>query len=243
MKITFLGSSHGVPEPHRQCACAMIEISGRYYFIDMGVMAINDLVTRGIKIDDVKGIFITHMHGDHTNGLISFADLISWYFKTADPVIYLPKIEGAKVIEDWIAVTGSTKRDLHYEEVTPGLMYDDGFIKITAFPTQHCYKSYAYLVEAEGKNVLFTGDLRKPEVDFPEIIKEKSMDLVICEAAHFPAVEYFPIFKDCDIKKVCVNHHAPWNIPHIQQLAKDMDPIPVVMANDGLELTVSAANC
>lgn len=43
------------------------------------------LRTRGIEVEDIKGIFITHMHGDHTNGLISFVDLISWYFKTAGP--------------------------------------------------------------------------------------------------------------------------------------------------------------
>ena len=87
MRITFIGASHGVPEPNRKCSCTMIEISGRYYFIDMGTPSIDHLVTAGIPVDAVKGIFITHMHGDHTNGLVSFIDLISWYFKTADPTI------------------------------------------------------------------------------------------------------------------------------------------------------------
>lgn len=35
MKITFIGSSHGVPEPHRKCSCIMIEIGEQVYFIDM----------------------------------------------------------------------------------------------------------------------------------------------------------------------------------------------------------------
>jgi len=65
----------------------MLEIKGRYYFIDMGTPVIDHLVTAGIPIDAVKGVFITHMHGDHTNGLIHFVDLISWYFKTSDPTI------------------------------------------------------------------------------------------------------------------------------------------------------------
>lgn len=235
MKITFLGSSHGVPEPNRRCACTMIEVSGRYYFIDMGVMAINDLMTRGIKVEDVKGVFVTHMHGDHTNGLIHFVDLISWYFTKTDPVICLPKLESVKVIKDWLKVTGSGERELQYRETTPGAVYDDGFIKVTAIPTQHCEKSYAYLVEAEGKSVLFTGDLRRPNVDFPAVIQERKLDLVVCEAAHFPATEYAPIFEGSDVEKILVTHYVPWNIPNVQQLAEMLKPIPVALTNDGLE--------
>lgn len=85
MQITFLGASHGVPEANRRCSCTLIETNGRYYFIDMGVNAIDALRTRGIEVEDVKGIFITHMHGDHTNGLISFVDLISWILKPPIP--------------------------------------------------------------------------------------------------------------------------------------------------------------
>ena len=53
MKITFLGSSHGVPEPHRRCSSAMIEVGENVYFVDMGVMAICDLVDRGIPVERV----------------------------------------------------------------------------------------------------------------------------------------------------------------------------------------------
>ncbi len=98
MRITFIGSSHGIPEPNRKCSCTMVEIKGRYYFIDMGTPAIDHIVTAGIPIDAVKGVFITHMHGDHTNGLIHFVDLISWYFKTSDPTIFLPTDQDFPVI-------------------------------------------------------------------------------------------------------------------------------------------------
>ena len=78
MKITFIGSSHGVPEANRRCACTMLEIAGRYYFVDMGTMAMDVLRTKGISPDDVNGVFITHKHGDHTDGLPQFVDLCSW---------------------------------------------------------------------------------------------------------------------------------------------------------------------
>ena len=100
MKITFVGSRHGVPEPNRKCSCIMIEIGEQIYFVDMGTSAIDALQTKGLAVDAVKGIFITHMHGDHTNGLIQFVDLLTWKFKTADPIIFLPVMDAVKVIND-----------------------------------------------------------------------------------------------------------------------------------------------
>ena len=75
MKIVFFGSSHGVPEPNRKCSSVMIEVSDNRYFIDMGTQSIEQLISRNIPIESVKAIFITHMHGDHSDGLISFIDL------------------------------------------------------------------------------------------------------------------------------------------------------------------------
>ena len=130
MQITFLGASHGVPEANRRCSCTLIETNGRYYFIDMGVNAIDALRTRGIEVEDVKGIFITHMHGDHTNGLISFVDLISWYFKTADPEICLPNLEGVEAIRAWLKANHCEMRDLRFKKITDGTIFDLSLIHI-----------------------------------------------------------------------------------------------------------------
>ena len=238
MRITFLGTSHGVPEANQRCSCTMIEAGGRYYFVDMGVLPIEQLRTRMISPDLVKGVFVTHMHGDHTNGLLSFVDLISWYFQMAEPVICLPSMAGVKVISDWLSVNQVQMRPLEFRQVEPGTVFDDGVLKVTAVATQHCENSFAYVAEADGKRVLFTGDLRRPDVDFPQIAREKEMDLVICEAAHFPATEYEPILRECKVKKVCVNHYAPWNIPYIQKLEGNMKELPVVLVHDGTEIVL-----
>ena len=63
MKIVFLGSSHGVPEPNRKCSSALIEAGGSKYIVDMGTNAIEDLITRGIAAREIRAVFITHMHG------------------------------------------------------------------------------------------------------------------------------------------------------------------------------------
>lgn len=238
MRITFIGASHGVPEPNRKCSCTMIEISGRYYFIDMGTPTIDHLVTAGIPVDAVKGVFVTHMHGDHTNGLIPFIDLLSWYYKTADPVICLPNISAVKAIENWIIATQSSARELNYKEVQPGVIFDDGFLKVTAIPTLHCERSYAYFLEAEGKSILFTGDLGHPDKDFPVIAKEHETDLIVCESAHFDATDYLPHLKECKTKLIYVNHYQGKKIPSVLKLAADMGDVPVRLAYDGSEISL-----
>jgi ribonuclease BN (tRNA processing enzyme) len=236
MRIKFIGASHGVPEPNRKCSCTMIEIQGRYYFIDMGTPIIDHLVTAGIPIEAVKGIFITHMHGDHTNGLIHLVDLLSWYYKTSDPVIFLPKTDCVTIIEDWLKANHTPARQLCYEEVRPGVIYNDGFLKVTAVQTLHSDCSYAFFLEAEGKSVLFTGDLKHPDRDFPAIAKKYETDLIVCESAHFDATDYLPHLKECRTKLIYVNHYQSRKIPSILQLAQDMGDIPVKQAYDGSEI-------
>jgi len=239
MKITFIGSSHGVPEPNRKCACTMITIQDRIYFVDMGCPGIDALTCRGLHVNDVKGIFITHMHGDHTNGLISYLDLISWYYKEANPTVILPNIQSVSAIETWIYATGSKPRALNYQETKAGVIYNDGVLKVTAIPTQHCEKSYALLLEAQGKRVLFTGDLchKGPQVDFPDL-SDAPADLVICEAAHFPATAYEAVFPKYDIRRVIVHHYQPKYIPSILELAETPGMPPVSMAHDDLEVVL-----
>ena len=215
----------------------MIEVGENVYFVDMGVMAICDLVDRGIPVERVKSIFITHMHGDHTNGLIHFADLISWYYTGANPEIYLPLLEGKEIINRWIALSCHATRDLQYRQVTEGLLYDDGILRVTAARTCHTDSSYSYRLEADGKTVLFSGDLCKPAVDFPAELA-KGVDLAICEGAHFPATEYKPFLETASPGRVVINHYAPWNVPHIMQLAKELPEMHVTMANDGMEITL-----
>ena len=239
MRITFLGASHGVPEAHRKCSCAMITLGAGQdavrYFVDMGVMAIDWMRTAGIPVSSARAIFITHMHGDHTNGLPHFVDLCSWYFKDANPTVFLPEEEAIPALSGWLAANGTSLREEIRCEIThDGVIYDDGRLTVTAFRTRHCRTSYAYLVEAEGKRVLFTGDLshKGPADDFPRATLADGLDLAICESAHFPATEYAPLFAENPPRHVVINHYQPRLYPSICALAEALAPTPVDAATD-----------
>ena len=237
MRISFLGTSHGLPEPNRQCSCVMLEISGQYYFVDMGMLAINELITRGIPVDAVKGVFITHMHGDHTNGLPGFVDLLTWYYKTANPTFCIPQQEGIDALKKWVTTTVQMNaiREFNFVTVHPGVVYEDNLVKVTAIPTRHCDRSFAYLIEAEGKRLLFTGDLKHPSEDFPDVVKQMPLDVVVCEAAHFSPANYLPIFQQGDIKTIFITHYAPKFIGPVLQLRADFTDAEIRLPHDGLD--------
>lgn len=235
MKITVIGSSHGVPEPKRKCTSFLVEVEDKLYFIDMGTSGIDPLVNRGLRPEAVQAVFITHMHGDHTAGLIPFVDLLTWYFRTADPEIFLPSMDIAQALTGWLQVTTPPPlRPIRYRQVTEGEIFFDGTARVTAFPTRHCPNAHAFLFEAEGKRILFAFDLKHPGTDFPRA--EGPIDLLICEAAHFAATEYLPVLEDREVKQLAVTHYYEPFVPSVLQLkdALARQGIPVTVAMDDM---------
>ena len=221
----------------------MIEIAQTRYFIDMGANAMETLITKGISPETVKTVFVTHMHGDHTDGLIPFIDLCNWYFKAATPAFYLPTdVEQVKtILSGWLTCNGCPMRDFEFNRVHEGALYDDGTLKVTAYRTKHIAESYCYIVEAEGKRVFFSGDMccNGPQNDFPTCIFDKPVDLAICEAAHFHATEYLPMFKgQTNLKKLCFNHYSDLHLASVIEMKDILSDIPVIRVFDGMEITV-----
>jgi len=71
MDLLFLGTSAGVPTKARNVsATAVIEASGsQWYLVDCGEGTQHRLLHTPLSIRDLRGIFITHVHGDHCFGL------------------------------------------------------------------------------------------------------------------------------------------------------------------------------
>ena len=229
MKITFLGSSHGIPSAERFCTCMMIEVNEKLYFIDAGA-PVADLVLRyGKHPNDIKAVFCTHHHGDHTDGLLNLTDLCGWAFRETSFDIFVTKAEQAEVLKACVAIASrpvDTDR-LRYHTASEGTVFEDENVKITYFRTRHCepFPSYAILVEAEGKKALFSGDLSNmlDKNDFPVYPMENETDLVVCEMAHFGREQIEPYMAQLKTGKMLFNHVNYWKDVDKFADIKDMD--------------------
>jgi len=240
MKLIFVGTSHGVPEKDRRCSSYLLEVGGSYYIIDMGTQTIEDLRRREIAIENVRLVICTHPHGDHTDGLVSFVDLLNWYFKQAQTKILVPDERLIPLLKAWAQISDNGKPvrdDLFLSAYAAGIAYEDEHLRLTAIPTQHCANAYAFLVEAEGKKLLFTGDLCRPDVDFPTVAFETELDLIICELAHFSPDTCVAAFDRTKAKRILHTHinESRWRDALSAQLNRP-HPYAYGAAYDGMEL-------
>lgn len=217
MKITFLGTSHGVPAADRYCSCTMLESGNSVYLIDAGAPVVDCLLREGKHVNELRAAFITHIHGDHTNGLFHLVDLMNWYYKESAADFYIPEQSLIDTVETVVkTVSGfSLNRDrLRMHCVESSLVYEDENIRVEYIPTAHMgerHQTYSILVTEGTNRVLFSGDFSGmlSKKDVPTIIAEDGLDLFLCELAHFGLRELSPYLDTCKAKRVYFNHVFP----------------------------------
>lgn len=246
MKITFLGTSHGVPAADRYCSCTMLEVNGNRYFIDAGAPLIDLLLDRGVDMNSVKAIFTTHMHSDHVDGVLPLTSLFTWYYQTTSIDVYLTEERGLKLFPDMLEAlnNGLDSERVRFRLMDEHTTYEDENIRVTPIPTRHLAgqgrPAYSYLVEAEGKKVLFSGDLSQGlgEKDFPAYVLENEVDLMVCEMAHFGVADVQPYLERCKAKELLFNHVYPLNKLDEINALNGRYGYPIRTVNDGDETTL-----
>ena len=240
MKVTFLGTGDGVPTKDRFCSSAIVEVNGSTYMIDAGAPVTDLLLRHGKDINSLKAVFLTHHHGDHCNGLLGLLEICSWAFREADFDIYASEqrvIDAFTTTADIMADLFKPDR-LRFHLGHEGLVYQDENVKITYFPTLHCHPRpcYSVLVEAEGKKVLFSGDLSNylAREDFPKYVLENKVDLFVLEFAHFNTKHVGPYLPNVKTDRLYLNHINPLFYSMAEEIRDKNDlPYPVVLACDG----------
>lgn len=240
MKITFLGTSHGLPQADRCCSSLLLEIGEKAYLIDGGAPVGDILIKKGFDFAKIKAIFTSHAHSDHTYGMLQFISLCNWYYKNVNMDIFLTEESVSEAIKNLELAT--TKRldeeRLRRKIISKGVIYNDDVLKVTAFPTNHMppYPSYCLVFDAEGKRFIYTGDLQVINADdFPEIAKTEVSDLIVTEAAHFDAEVILEKTVVCPVKRVAVIHIARDIVKQISVIeqANEKTDIEFMVPNDG----------
>ncbi len=248
MKIRFLGTGHGVATAERSCSSTMLEVNGAVYVIDAGGPLLELLLKAGKTPVDVKAVFITHNHADHMAGLYGFLDVVNWYYKKAILKVFTPEQRVGEILSDLLSFVGDRPVDedrIGWNTVKEGMFYEDENIKITAYPTAHLKKfgrpAYSFLVEAEGKKIVFSGDISQwlEEGDYPVVAMTDETDLMVCEFAHFTPEQVEEYMKKTKTKQFWFNHVGnSKNIDRFEAI-RQMEgkyQYPVYAAQDGDEI-------
>lgn len=244
MRITTLGTSHGDHTYCRFNSATLIEIGDRLYLIDAGEPVTALLIRAGQPIERLRAVFITHMHADHAGGLSNLiADMIKRTPEQGHTRLLLPDPAAVGPLEAWLEAqyVPWPSRRAAIETIAEGLTYQDDLATVTAIPTRHVESAdgpvcFAYQFEAEGKRLLFTGDLQADFSDFPSVARSQPFDLCVCEMTHFEPAATLPILCGCPIGRLVFSHiHNPWHGRGEETLKRIFTelPYPFHVAHDG----------
>lgn len=238
LKFHTLGTSHGGVEPGRSCSVNLLETDGAYYVFDCGGNIETKMMDLGMPTEKIRAVFISHMHEDHVGSLSAVVKRFSHYIKVERSVrIFMPEAAGIDAFKAWMSAL-HTSKNLHrieYNLVEEGDIYRDEYIAVRAIRTRHVlggkYPSYAFLIEAEGKTLLYTGDLAPDFSDYPAVLFERDFDLVVSELVHFSLDDNLEDMKKTRTKHLVFTHMGPKKIPPLRDVIGEF-PFRVSIASD-----------
>lgn len=155
MKITFLGTSAGLPTKERNTQTTVLDLNplyNEYWLFDAGEAAQHRILNTSIKLGKLTTIFITHLHGDHIFGLPGLLTSRSFQGGEGKPLIVIgPK--GIKLfIETTLTVSAS---HLNYPLDVIEIDGDDQLsvhdVTITAGALNHGIPSFGYRLQFPDK--------------------------------------------------------------------------------------------
>jgi ribonuclease Z len=178
LRITLLGTGNPRPVMSRFGPSILVEAGKEKLVFDCGRGATQRLYQLKIPFTQVTGLFLTHLHSDHTVGIPDLW-LTGWVMGRDTPLpIWGP--EGTKAmmghLQEAYAFDIHIRRDVDTKlpaagarvvarDVEEGLVYDNGGVRVTAFLVDHgeIKPAFGYRVDYGGHSVTMSGDTRPSE--------------------------------------------------------------------------------
>ena len=172
LRVILVGTGGPELTPDRVGISTLVEANGQKLLFDVGHGALQNLYLSRVHPNDVTKIFLTHLHNDHYQGLPALW-ITPWFMFGRKQQIELwgppgtaKMVEGMRVMFEHDLDHRSNplfKReylDIKVKEVSEGVVYDEGGVKVTAFPVEHHdgNPAFGYRLDAGNRSVLLSGD-------------------------------------------------------------------------------------
>jgi ribonuclease BN (tRNA processing enzyme) len=184
--VVMLGTGTPNADPERSGPAVAVVRAGRSYLIDAGpgvvrraaAAAAATVADSALQPRNLRTLFLTHLHSDHTVGL---PDLIlsAWTLEREVPLeIYGPPGTQAMVDHllaayaadirnriDGLEPANTTGYQVRVHEITPGAVFDDGNVTVTAFTVPHgdWEVAFGYRFQSADRSIVISGDTRASE--------------------------------------------------------------------------------
>ena len=172
LTVTLLGTGTPRPDINRFSQAILVEAGDHKLLFDAGRGAAMRLHQIGVSSDQLDKVFLTHLHYDHIVGLDDVW-LTARLWQRAEPL----EVRGPAGTGDFVGhlrqayeadhharrrQSGLAKDlgELQAVEIEPGVAYEEGDLKVTAFAVNHgrVKPSFGYRVDYGKRSVVISGD-------------------------------------------------------------------------------------
>ena len=157
MEITFLGTSSGVPTRSRNVSSVALRLPQRaeIWLFDCGEGTQHQLQKSDLKSSQIRRIFVTHMHGDHTFGLMGLIASCG-LAGSGQPI----DIYGPKGLKEYLLAAAKYSymnfgSRLKIHTVEPGLLYEDKEFSVSCQLLKHRIPAHGYRVVEKDRPGMF----------------------------------------------------------------------------------------
>lgn len=153
MKLTTIGCYSATPRISAHTTTQVLESRGHIFLIDCGEGTQMELRKHKVKFNQIKHIFISHLHGDHCFGLIGLISTFRLLNREADLHVYGPKgikefiMLQMKLSKSWIDF------NLIFHELTSlesELIFEDDKIEVHTIPLDHRVYTNGFLFKEKA---------------------------------------------------------------------------------------------
>ena len=146
--VTILGNSSAKPTATGHPSAQVVNVNEQYFLVDAGEGVQQQMFRCGINPLKLRGVFISHLHGDHCFGIFPLISTLGLYGKKTPLTIYAPKPFG-EILEchlryfdnelpyevEWVEVD-TTKHQIIFENRT---------MEVWSIPLRHRIPTSGYL--------------------------------------------------------------------------------------------------
>jgi ribonuclease Z len=179
IKVTLLGTGCPGPVMNRFGASTLVQAGGQSLLFDAGRGALQRLTQIGVPWHDIVGVFLTHLHSDHTVGLPDLF-MTGWLMppvRTAPLPVWGPSgtsqmtshLRQAYAQDIQVRIANEHLKPegpvLQATDISEGVVFNRGGVKVTAFEVDHgpALPAFGYRVDYRGRSVVLSGDTRVSE--------------------------------------------------------------------------------
>lgn len=148
LKVTILGASSAKPSAEGHPSAQVVNVNEQLYLVDAGECVQQQMFRLGINPLKLRGVFISHLHGDHVFGLFPLLSTMGLYGRQMSLKIFAPApmgeiLEGfRKYFEEHLPY------ELEYTEVdttSRTLLLETRTLEVWSIPLRHSLRCSGYL--------------------------------------------------------------------------------------------------